>query len=50
MLPKLHAFYYKVLLPELCSPRKGKIPGIREPGIWVCIQNQTTLGLGVQRH
>ncbi|CAG2231420.1 unnamed protein product [Mytilus edulis] len=34
MLPKLEAFYHKVLLPELASPREGKSPGIREPGIW----------------
>lgn len=34
--PKLTSFYQKVLLPELASPREGKIPGIREPGIWVC--------------
>ena len=35
MLPKLTAFYYKVILPELASPREGKSPGIREPVIWV---------------
>ena len=36
MLPKLAAFYHKVLLPELAAPRHGKSPGIREPGVWVC--------------
>ncbi|KAK3102700.1 hypothetical protein FSP39_013237 [Pinctada imbricata] len=34
MLPKLHAFYFNCLLPELASPREGKSPGIREPGVW----------------
>ncbi|XP_063414164.1 uncharacterized protein LOC134696586 isoform X2 [Mytilus trossulus] len=34
MLPKLKAFYFNAILPELCSPRNGKSPGIREPGIW----------------
>ncbi len=37
MLPKLTAFYNRALLPELASPRHGKYPGIREPGIWVSI-------------
>ncbi len=36
MLPKLKAFYFKAMLPELAAPRNGKLPGIREPGIWVC--------------
>ncbi len=36
ILPKLKAFYFKAMLPELAAPRKGKLPGIREPGIWVC--------------
>lgn len=36
MLPKLTAFYMKVLLPELAVPRHKKSPGIREPGLWVC--------------
>ena len=35
MLPKLKAFYMSALLPELVSPREGKVPGIREPGAWV---------------
>ena len=35
MVPKLKAFYQKVLLPELAAPRHGKSPGIREPGEWV---------------
>ncbi|XP_071148268.1 uncharacterized protein [Mytilus edulis] len=35
LLPKLKAFFTKALLPELASPREGKSPGIREPGIWV---------------
>ncbi|XP_050390274.1 uncharacterized protein LOC126809647 [Patella vulgata] len=35
MLPKLKAFYFKCLLPELAVPRYGKSPGIREPGNWV---------------
>lgn len=30
-LTKLQAFYEKVLLPELASPRHGKQPGIRQP-------------------
>ena len=34
-LPKLRAFYFSALLPELCCPRYGKVPGIREPGVWV---------------
>jgi len=38
MLPKLQAFYFKALLPELASPRDGKCPGIREPGLWVRFQ------------
>jgi hypothetical protein len=38
MLPKLRAFYMQALLPELCCPREGKCPGIREPGPdWVLI-------------
>ncbi len=37
MLPKLKAFYFKAMLPELAAPRQGKLPGIREPGIWVCL-------------
>jgi hypothetical protein len=41
MLPKLKAFYVKCLLPELASPREGKHPGIREPGIWVRILHDT---------
>jgi hypothetical protein len=39
MLPKLQAFYFKALLPELASPRDGKCPGIREPGLWVIFQS-----------
>ena len=35
MLPKLKAFYFGALLPELAVPRDGKYPGIREPGLWV---------------
>ena len=35
ILPKLKAFYFKAMLPELAAPRHGKMPGIREPGIWV---------------
>lgn len=35
MLPKLKAFYFEALLPELAVPRDGKYPGIREPGLWV---------------
>lgn len=38
MLPKLMAFYFAAILPELACPRYGKSPGIREPGIWVCIK------------
>nr|XP_034320463.1 uncharacterized protein LOC105318911 [Crassostrea gigas] len=34
MLPKLKDFYHTSLLPELASPREGKSPGIREPGVW----------------
>ncbi|ESO82752.1 hypothetical protein LOTGIDRAFT_155770 [Lottia gigantea] len=34
MLPKLTPFYYPCLLPELCAPRYGRSPGIREPGVW----------------
>ncbi|ESO87071.1 hypothetical protein LOTGIDRAFT_154561 [Lottia gigantea] len=34
MLPKLTAFYYTCLLPELCAPKYGKSSGIREPGVW----------------
>ena len=36
MSPKLKAFYFKAILPELAFPRHGKSPGIREPGLWVC--------------
>ena len=32
LLPKLKAFYFHALLPELAVPRDGKSPGIREPG------------------
>jgi hypothetical protein len=35
MRPKLEAFYFEALLPELAVPRYGKSPGIREPGVWV---------------
>jgi hypothetical protein len=35
MRPKLEAFYFGALLPELAVPRYGKSPGIREPGVWV---------------
>ena len=38
ILPKLKAFYHKVLLPEIVLPRHGKTPGIREPGLWVRYQ------------
>lgn len=38
MLPKLKDFYHTSLLPELASPREGKSPGIREPGVWVCMR------------
>ncbi|KAK3089294.1 hypothetical protein FSP39_002467 [Pinctada imbricata] len=41
MLPKLHAFYFNCLLPELASPREGKSPGIREPGVWSPCCNKT---------
>lgn len=34
MVPKLKAFYFKALLPELVHPRHRKQPGIREPGVW----------------
>ena len=30
MLPRLKHFYFHALLPELASPRHGKVPGIRE--------------------
>jgi hypothetical protein len=36
MLPKLKAFYFAALLPELASPRL-KRGGIGEPGVWVSI-------------
>jgi hypothetical protein len=35
MLPKLKAFYFSAMIPELAVPRFGKSPGIREPGKWV---------------
>lgn len=36
MLPKLTAFYYTHLLPELAVPRHGTVSGIRKPSIpWV---------------
>jgi hypothetical protein len=38
-LTKLKDFYFKVLLPELAVPRHNKDPGIREPGVWVCVVN-----------
>ena len=38
MLPKLQTIYMQGLLPELACPRKGKSPGIREPGIWVSLK------------
>ncbi|XP_076081060.1 uncharacterized protein LOC143051967 [Mytilus galloprovincialis] len=38
MLPKLQSFYNKAILPELASPREGKSPGIREPGMWVSLK------------
>ncbi|XP_069105065.1 uncharacterized protein [Argopecten irradians] len=34
MVPKHCAFYHKAILPELSSPREGKVPGIWETGIW----------------
>lgn len=37
MLPKLTAFYFSAVLPELASPRNNTISGIREPGIWVSL-------------
>ncbi len=40
MPPKLKAFYFKAMLPELAAPRNGKLPGIREPGIWVSTVDQ----------
>ena len=43
MLPKLQAFYFKALLPELASPRDGKCPGIREPGLMGKISNMHAL-------
>ncbi len=46
MLPKLTAFYNKALLPELASPRNGKYPGIREPGIWVSIIKTVAVSCG----
>jgi hypothetical protein len=48
MLPKLQAFYFKALLPELASPRDGKCPGIREPGLWVCIYIYTYIRLKIK--
>ena len=38
ILPKLKAFYHKVLSPEIILPRYGKTPGIREPRLWVRYQ------------
>ncbi|KAJ8305331.1 hypothetical protein KUTeg_015876 [Tegillarca granosa] len=35
MLPKLHAFYHKALLPELAHPSNNTTTGIREPGQWM---------------
>ncbi|KAJ8313214.1 hypothetical protein KUTeg_009233 [Tegillarca granosa] len=35
MLPKLHAFYHKALLPELAHPSNNTTRGIREPGQWM---------------
>ncbi|XP_063424772.1 uncharacterized protein LOC134708283 [Mytilus trossulus] len=37
MLPKLEAFYFLALLPELAAPRYNKSPGIREPGDWFLV-------------
>ena len=34
---KMQAFYFKALLPELASPRRNLVPGIRECGVWVSI-------------
>ncbi|KAJ8298756.1 hypothetical protein KUTeg_022816, partial [Tegillarca granosa] len=34
MLPKLKAFYFNAILPELAAPRYNTISGIREPGLW----------------
>ena len=46
MVPKLTAFYNKVLLPELSVPRHGLIPGIREPEKpWVILSFQFQLSL-----
>ena len=38
MLPKLKAFYYEAMLPELASPLNGSPHGIREPGSWVGVK------------
>ena len=43
MLPKLKAFYFTCLLPEIASPREGKCPGIREPGVWVRLRANTII-------
>jgi len=38
MVPKLSAFYYKFLLPELSHPRRNTVSGIRQPkSPWVCL-------------
>ena len=40
MLPKLQWFFSEALLPEICKPRFGKYPGIREPSstqVCVCV-------------
>ncbi|XP_078329794.1 uncharacterized protein LOC144624228 [Crassostrea virginica] len=47
MLPKLTAFYHQVLLSELAAPRYNKVPGIREPGIWVGIIDFTNIAFNI---
>lgn len=37
MVPKLKAFYFSHLLPEIAVPRHATISGIRKPSVpWVC--------------
>ena len=36
-IKKLECFYFKIILPELASPRYNLVPGIRECENWVII-------------
>lgn len=40
MVPKLKAFYFTHILPELKVPRHGTVSGIRKHSLpWICANN-----------